>query len=472
MRQSALTSASVALAAVLAAPVGALAQPEPVVAEAMDAPHFVTWASAAVRAAPDGASDRVATLSFGESLFVTGLMEGGEWVQVELDDGTRGYMWAEILAPMRMAMPGGADMGGTGMGAGTGMVASDDNSFGLATEITVDGMGFIANGSVGSHDAGDFYTFEVFEWTDLVVDLYDLSADVDLALYDGEQLFVADSVMGGNEPEMLSLPIGPGRYYIEVYSFEGDTTYELSVSGMPGEEPPPDMAGSTRDEALPLGVLIPGQPLLHDDWVGPGDATDYVSFTLEESADVVVEVYGMASDVDMSLEDDFGSILGSSSFGGTEAEYLELTLDPGTYYVSMVPFSGSSPYTVEVSATAATPAPMDEGGDGFDDARDLGILTPEPTVVTEWVGSRDTDDYFRFEVDVETAVVLDMMPMSDDADMRLYTENGGQLIASSERGGTDAERIEEVLQPGVYHLQISIFGRETEYTLEVSRAAG
>lgn len=469
MRLTALAPASLALASVLAVPTVAVAQDEPVIAQAMDAPFFVTWQSAAVRSAPDGGSDRLATLDFGERVFITGMVEGGEWARVETDDGTRGFVWAELLAPMRMVLPGSGDAAPMD---GAGMVASDDNTFELAEEIIVDEMGMLVTGSVGSHDSGDFYTFTVDQWTDVVIDLYDLSADVDLALYDEERNFIADSVMGGTEAEYIAMPIAPGRYFIEVYSFEGDTTYEMAVSGMPGEEPPEDAAGSTRDTAFDLGVVPPNGSVSHTDWVGPGDATDYVSFTLEAAADVTVEVYDLSQDVDMSVEDDFGSILGSSAMGGSDPELVELTLDPGTYYVSMVPFSGSSSYVVEVSATAATPAPVDEGGDGYDDARDLGAVGPEAIVVNEYVGTRDTEDYYRFEVAAETMVTIVLDPASDDADIRLYTENGGRLIASSELGGSESELIEQVLAPGVYHLQVSIFGRETEYRLEVMAAAG
>src|SRR5882757_769062 len=55
----------------------------PVMAEEMDALSFVTWASASVRAAPNGTAALQETLPFGTQVIVTGRLASGGWVRVQ-----------------------------------------------------------------------------------------------------------------------------------------------------------------------------------------------------------------------------------------------------------------------------------------------------------------------------------------------------------------------------------------------------
>ncbi|HEY9344648.1 MAG TPA: SH3 domain-containing protein, partial [Inquilinus sp.] len=87
----------------------------PAVLEEMDALSFVTWASASVRGAPNGTAELKETLPFGSQVIVTGRLAAGGWVRVQTPKTPVGYMWAQTLAPMRIAMPGAAAEGTPGV---------------------------------------------------------------------------------------------------------------------------------------------------------------------------------------------------------------------------------------------------------------------------------------------------------------------------------------------------------------------
>ena len=92
--------------------------PPPAVLEEMDALSFVTWASASVRDAPNGTAELKETLPFGSQVIVTGRLAVGGWVRVQTPNTPVGYMWAQTLAPMRIAMPGAAAEGTPARGPG------------------------------------------------------------------------------------------------------------------------------------------------------------------------------------------------------------------------------------------------------------------------------------------------------------------------------------------------------------------
>ena len=72
-------------------------------------------------------------------------------------------------------------------------------------------------------------------------------------------------------------------------------------------------------------------------------------------------------------------------------------------------------------------------------ARDLGALAATPITESDFVGSADTQDYFRFTVVQSSSVSLNLSGLSADADLQLLGAQG-QSIASSTRGGAVPQR--------------------------------
>jgi|GEM_PF-1463200 len=441
----------------------------------MDAPFFVTWMSANVRAEPDSTSAVIEALAFGDVVTVTGEVVDTEWLRVELAGGGVGYVWAEVLSPARLLLPGGEGQPpAPGPGPGPTPPAPDtlgpsaDNSFDTANPVSPPGstpQDFY--GFLGPSDEVDYYRFTVEEWTDLVVTMDQLTSDADIALLDQDGNYLADSIAGGSSPELIEFSVAPGTYYVEAYIYSGETEYHLTIAGEAGEAPPDDMIGDTPETAEPLGTIGAGSgTLTGSDWVGFGDASDYWRLDVEAPTSVTLTMTGLSSDIDIVLEDDFGSVLGSSAAGGSADEFIETQLQPGTYYIHVYPFTGGSEYTLTLDYQTGAEAPEDGAGNSQGTARDLGAVGPEPIEVEDWVGPADTNDYYVIEVPETGAVRITLAPFESDADVELL-DGDGNYIAASIRPGTESELIEETLEAGTYYIRAYIYSGETGYTLGV-----
>ena len=438
---------------------------EDLIVEEIDALHFVTWVSANLREQPDGSSAILANLPFGSQIFVTGRLQNSDWVRVQTLNGETGFMWAEVLAPMIVALPGAP--GGPPQ-AGGGPQASADNTPAMAQDLGIlSESPTSAQGMVGPSDETDFYRFEVADWAEISVELIDLVTDADLSLLDTNGELLADSVAAGNAPEQITYLAAPGTYFIEVYIFEGETPYTLTARAQPAGPPPDDTAGDTPGTALDLGDAT-GQTVSADEWIGQADQVDFLSFTVSERSTLEITMSGMHADADISLEDDFGSVLTSSVEGGPVDEHMTTDVEAGTYYLRVVPYAGNTPYSISVSASPAGPPPEDSAGNDAASARDIGEVTTESGVYEDWVGPADGADFYRFTISAPSQLRLVMDGLASDADVEIIDEATGGVIASSALAGSESELIELPLNPGTYLVRVYVFSGSTDYRLELS----
>jgi uncharacterized protein YcfL/disulfide oxidoreductase YuzD len=112
--------------------------------------------------------------------------------------------------------------------------------------------------------------------------------------------------------------------------------------------------------------------------------------------------------------------------------------------------------------------------EAFKGAENLGVLSLEQTSVVDDIGfsegpvNRDTEDYFRFEVEKEGFVSVFVDGFVQDLKIDLYDEDES-LISQSDEDGIVKEAIEVVLDPGVYYLEVSpVGGGRTKYNLNVN----
>lgn len=447
-------------AAVPAPPAAAAA---PAVAEEMDALSFVTWASASVRGAPNGTAELKETLPFGSQVIVTGRLAAGGWVRVQTPKTPVGYMWAQTLAPMRIAMPG-AD-GGTP--AAPPADESADDSISTATPLgSVGASPLTADGRVSNDDQTDVYAVTTSGWTDLTVDLTGLTGDADIELKDKDGNGLGSSANAGSDDERIFTTVGPGTYYVAVTSYGDNTPYRLSVSGTPGQEPPPDAAGSDQSGARDLGDIT-GTSTDASDWVGPADTSDYYAFTIRERQKVTIGLDGMSADADINLVGADGSYLLSGTNTDTEAESLTATLDAGTYYLNVYPAgSEGTEYRVTVAGEAAAPPPPDHAGNTPEEAGKLEHVGPTPVTVKDWVGFTDRDDYWTFTLVNRADVTIRLTMEQGDADIDLLRASDQESLISGAESGTDPEVLNLRLDPGTYLLRVYSYQGDTPYTLE------
>ncbi|MGL4964826.1 MAG: pre-peptidase C-terminal domain-containing protein [Inquilinus sp.] len=436
----------------------------PAVLEEMDALSFVTWASASVRGAPNGTAELKETLPFGSQVIVTGRLAAGGWVRVQTPKTPVGYMWAQTLAPMRIAMPGAAAEGTPGVAPADDAA---DNTIATATPLgTVGPSPLAAEGRVSTTDQTDVYAITTDGWTNLTVDLTGMSGDADLELKESDGGTLGSSAAGGSDDEHVTAVVRPGTYYLVITSYGDDTPYRLSVSGTPGEEPPADAAGSSQSDARDLGDVT-GKSAEASDWVGPADATDYYAFRITERQAVTIGLDGLSADADINLEGADGTNLLSGTNTDTEAEALTATLDPGTYYLNVYPAgSEATEYRVTVAGAAAAPPPPDNAGNTPEEAGTIERIGPQAVTIKDWVGFTDRDDYWRFTLVNRADVTIRLTMDQGDADIDLLRASDQESLISGAESGTDPEELQLRLDPGTYLLRVYSYQGDTPYTLE------
>ena len=328
-----------ALLALPFVPATSLAQ-SVVIAQEIDGPYIVTWASANVRSAPTVESDLLAELTLGQFVDVTGLVEGEEWYRVRMSDGRVGYIWAEVMLPLRpdIFVRGGGGGGGGGGAVDPDLLAPDPNNNDIYSATPIDppsDMVQTLNGMVGEADYADTYRFELTDWTEVSVRMTGLGEDADLRLMDSDGYDIISSTEVGAVDEVIVTVLGAGVYYLEAYYYEADTNYELIVSGVPGEAPPDDMGGDSVETATDLGLLA-GEGLTTSEWVGTIDNNDYYAFEVASRTRITFRLDNITEDLDLFVIDERGQTIGSAELGGVDAEEVNLSLRPGRYFAHVL----------------------------------------------------------------------------------------------------------------------------------------
>ena len=221
-----------------------------------------------------------------------------------------------------------------------------------------------------------------------------------------------------------------------------------------------DLAGNNLASAR--NITLSSTPTTFRDWVGSTDTLDYYRFTLTQTSMVNLSLTDLSADADLSLLDVNGNWLASSWKTGTASENIVKDLNPGTYFIKVQQWSGSTFYNLTVSATAVP----DLAGNTFATARNI-TLSSTPTTFRDWVGSTDTLDYYRFTLTQTSTVHLSLTDLSANADLSLLDVNGNWLTRDW-RSGTASKSITRELNAGTYFIEVRQWSGSTFYNLTAS----
>lgn len=115
--------------------------------------------------------------------------------------------------------------------------------------------------------------------------------------------------------------------------------------------------------------------------------------------------------------------------------------------------------------------PSDFAGNTLNTSRSISLASTSN--FSDWVGSSDTNDFYRFNVTSRGTVGLTLSGLSNDADLRLIQDrnnNGaieaGEILASSALGGTQVDRISRMLDAGTYFIAVDRYSGDTFYNLQ------
>jgi hypothetical protein len=108
----------------------------------------------------------------------------------------------------------------------------------------------------------------------------------------------------------------------------------------------------------------------------------------------------------------------------------------------------------------------DLGGNSFAAATELGTLSGTRQIA-DFVGNSDVNDFYRVRLTQPGTLRLALDGLAADADLELFNSSGGRL-ASSARGGTSSELIQQTLPAGTYVIRVFRFSGNTNYLLTMT----
>ncbi|HEX4797229.1 MAG TPA: PPC domain-containing protein [Humisphaera sp.] len=262
----------------------------------------------------------------------------------------------------------------------------------------------------------------------------------------------------------ITQSMSPGTYFLHVSSFAPATAafkLTLTLSG----PAVPDSAGNSHDTARDLGTL--NSTLIIPERVSASDPNDFFSFTVPVAQSVTVTLTGLSADADMQVQTPTG-VVGEGLNPGTTAETVTATLQPGLYYVDVIsPELATASYTLTIKPSIQGNVPPDNAGNTLALARNIGALSGTQAF-NDFVGSVDTNDYYKFTLANKSNVTLNLSGLSGNADLQLLNSTGGSL-ATSAKTGTTADIITKTLDVGTYYARVyPISGASTNYSLTMT----
>lgn len=330
---------------------------------------------------------------------------------------------------------------------------------------------------VGSNDTEDFYHFNLNTTSDFNLLLHGLNADAEVELiwdFNRNQVFESNEVIAfsdndGTTAESISMTLSEGTYYIHVYPYNSNTTYNLTLAA-------PTSAPPEQKTIHDIGTLSSTRTF--SGFLGSDRSGNFYRFNLNNTANTTVVLDGLRANAVVDLIQDSNNNgvfeideIIDSSFRqeGTKAKSFSRTLAAGTYYIEVKPYSSNeTPYNLTLSPLSSTPLLLST-------ARNIGSLNGTRTF-SDLVGPNQTDDLYRFNLSTSSNTTVSLNGLNADADIELIQDlnNNGlientEVIASSANQGTTAEAIGKTLAAGTYYLNVSLFqGADTNYNLMLS----
>jgi hypothetical protein len=347
------------------------------------------------------------------------------------------------------------------------------NTFSAARRISLTSATQTFTDFVGSSDLNDFYRFSLSSRSSFNLTLDGLTADADVqvirdvnlnGVFDGSREVIAGSYLSRTSSESIKITLDAGEYFIRVfpYSVSTGTKYNLSVSAQSINTAPTNLQfGLSKTVYSSTEALAVNNALVYD----ANGATDInrVDFKIKRANGTFIDTTDVFSVTPRSSDNRWGSFNYSLNLAG-------LNLVAGDYSLWAVAYdkAGAASNIVEQKFTILPP--VDLAGNTLTTARSINVSAIASNF-TDWVGTLDTNDYYRFTLNQNSNFNLTLSGLSGDADVRLLDANGSN-IASSTASGTTNEFINRQLNAGNYFIQVfPMNGVNTSYNLSVAATA-
>jgi hypothetical protein len=304
-------------------------------------------------------------------------------------------------------------------------------------------------------------------------------------LVTNEQLYNHYKNFGLNEGRVASEFFNP-RFYLEIYpdlkaaglNFSQALSHFINNGSREGRlgsgfVAPVTNPGSATSTAYGLGIL-PSYGLF-ENFVGPPNPEDYYSFTLDKTSNLNLGLFTynapitmrLFADANKNFRIDAGEELNAVTATGGSPASLTRTLGAGLYYLDVLTGTSStslslpatSVYDLYLNSSPSFTANQPDPGNTPATAVNLDTLTGIRTV-SDFVGSTDREDFYRFVLGANTNFSLNLSGASEPVVANLFADrnnNGaidaGELVnATSVIPGSGV--INQTLAAGVYYVDV------------------
>jgi hypothetical protein len=318
--------------------------------------------------------------------------------------------------------------------------------------------------NIGEGDIDDYkFTITTPSYFSLLLD--GLTADANVQLIqdlNGNNLADANEILRASgslnkSPEAFSQPLTAGTYYVRVIpGASGNTNYSLSLSST---------GVSSTDDSLATArsiVLSPEASYLTE-WVGSTDNRDFYQFVLPTASSVDILMDNLSANATLQIIQDrngnglvdSNEILKTSNEAGLEAESIQLSLATSTYFIQVLQSSGDTHYSLRMTASSIP----DLASNTIIDARTVN-LKPTVTTFSDWVGTADLNDYYRFEAIVDSRLSLSLNSLKSDIEVQLIQDRNNNGVVESDEvlqistNATAAKILSRDLVAGMYFIHV------------------
>lgn len=350
---------------------------------------------------------------------------------------------------------------------------------------------------VGTTDPVDLYKFTTNDVANLQARVSSSSAAtrVELirdgnsnGLIDEGEILVSDTDFSTPYLSSVTEDLPPGTYFIRVApsSSSGSTPYQLDLVATLGGGSLSPEPGNTLPVARDLGVF--SGTFTAKEYIGKIDASDTYKFTLNDIANLQINVKGSSTAARVrlirdgnnnGLIDNNETLASDTTYSSTLLSSVTQDLPAGTYFVSVDPRSttNSTLYDLNLVATPFGGNLSSDPGNTLPTARDLGVLSGTFSA-KEHIGLLDSDDFYKFTVN--TAVNLQvkangssaatLIQLIQDANSNGLIDNSETLASDTTYSSALLSEITENVQAGSYFVRVSprSSSASTNYSLSLT----
>ena len=212
------------------------------------------------------------------------------------------------------------------------------------------------------------------------------------------------------------------------------------------------------------------------------EPNDVFQFNINGTRDINLSLTNIRAggDADLYLYRDNGDgvfnpsndqFISSSIRGGNQDDAINTQAQGGTYFAEVHRFAGSNvSYNLALSST-----PVSSPSNLLPREVDLGNLSGTGNRnLSGNIGNSNTSDVYHFSIGSNENVNINLTGLSNDADIRLISDNNrnrivdsGEEISRSARGSSNSENL-SINRAGDYLLQVYQFAGNTAYNLGVN----